>query len=45
MQSQIPTGRFCEPGEIAEAVVWLCGDGNGMVNGADIRIDGGFTIR
>ena len=45
MQSQIPTGRFCEPSEIASAMEWLCRDENGMINGADIRIDGGFTIR
>lgn len=41
---QIPTGRFCEPDEVADAVEWLCRDGSGMVNGADIRLDGGFTI-
>lgn len=45
MQVQIPTGRFCEPIEIATAMEWLCRDGNGMINGADVRIDGGFTIR
>jgi NAD(P)-dependent dehydrogenase (short-subunit alcohol dehydrogenase family) len=45
MQAQIPTGRFCEPSEIASAMEWLCRDDNGMINGADIRIDGGFTIR
>ena len=45
MLAQIPTGRFCEPDEIATAMEWLCRDENGMINGADIRIDGGFTIR
>lgn len=45
MFDQIPTGRFAQPEEIAQAVLYLCGDGAGMVNGADIRIDGGFTIQ
>ena len=45
MLAQIPTGRFCEPDEISKAMEWLCRDDNGMINGADIRIDGGFTIR
>jgi len=41
---QIPTGRFAEPEEIAEAIAFLVKDESGMVNGADIKIDGGFTI-
>lgn len=45
MLAQIPTGRFAEPSEIADAIVYLCRDESGMINGADIRIDGGFTIR
>ncbi|KAK5058548.1 hypothetical protein LTR84_010811 [Exophiala bonariae] len=42
--SQIPTGRFSVPAEIAEAIEFLCRDGSGMINGADLRVDGGFTI-
>ncbi|KAI1339787.1 NAD(P)-binding protein [Xylariaceae sp. FL0016] len=42
---QVPTGRFVMPEEVAEAIAFLCQDANGMINGADIRIDGGFTIR
>lgn len=45
MESMIPTGRFAVPDEIASAVEWLCRDESAMVNGADIRVDGGFTIR
>ncbi|PKX89241.1 putative short-chain dehydrogenase/reductase [Aspergillus novofumigatus IBT 16806] len=41
----IPTGRFALPEEVADAVVFLCQDSSGMVNGADIRVDGGFTIQ
>ncbi|KAI0483922.1 NAD(P)-binding protein [Xylariaceae sp. FL0804] len=42
---QVPAGRFVMPDEVAGAVAFLCQDGNGMINGADLRIDGGFTIR
>lgn len=41
MLAQIPVGRFAEPQEIAEAMEWLCRDGNGMLNGMDVKIDGG----
>ncbi|PWY75200.1 short chain dehydrogenase/ reductase [Aspergillus sclerotioniger CBS 115572] len=41
----IPTGKFALPEEVADAVLFLCQDSSGMVNGADIRVDGGFTIR
>jgi len=42
--AQIPTGRFSEPAEIAHAIEFLCRDESAMINGADIRVDGGFTI-
>jgi NAD(P)-dependent dehydrogenase (short-subunit alcohol dehydrogenase family) len=41
----IPTGRFALPREIAAAAVYLASDASGMVNGADLVIDGGYTIR
>jgi NAD(P)-dependent dehydrogenase (short-subunit alcohol dehydrogenase family) len=44
-QDEIPTGRFATPVEIAAAVLFLVGRSAGMVNGADLRVDGGFTIR
>lgn len=44
-EAAIPTGRFAEPYEVAEVIGWLVGDDTGMINGADIRVDGGFTIR
>ena len=43
--AQIPTGRFALPEEIADAIVFLCRDESGMVNGADVKVDGGFTAR
>jgi NAD(P)-dependent dehydrogenase (short-subunit alcohol dehydrogenase family) len=42
---EIPTGRFALPREIAAAAVYLASDASGMVNGADLVIDGGYTIR
>jgi len=44
-QDEIPTGRFAVPDEIAAAVLFLAGESSAMVNGADLRVDGGFTIR
>ncbi|WIB13201.1 GolD/DthD family dehydrogenase [Curtobacterium sp. MCPF17_052] len=44
-QDEIPTGRFATPAEIASAVLFLAGESAAMVNGADLRVDGGFTIR
>ncbi len=44
MKAQIPTGRFAQPEEVAAAAVYLAGDDAEMVNGADLVIDGGFTI-
>ncbi|CAG7923485.1 unnamed protein product [Penicillium olsonii] len=41
----IPTGKFALPEEVADAVLFLCEDSSGMINGADIRVDGGFTVR
>lgn len=43
-KAQIPVRRFAEPEEIGAAVVYLASKEAAMVNGADLRIDGGFTI-
>ncbi|MDQ2755362.1 MAG: D-threitol dehydrogenase [Actinomycetota bacterium] len=44
-KAQIPTGRFALPQEIAAAVLFLSSNGSDMVNGADLVVDGGYTIR
>ncbi|VAW20521.1 3-oxoacyl-[acyl-carrier protein] reductase [hydrothermal vent metagenome] len=45
MKAQIPLGRFAEPEEIAAAAIFLASDGANMINGADLLIDGGFTVK
>lgn len=45
LKRQIPAGRFAEPHEVANAVVFLASTSARMINGADLVIDGGFTIR
>lgn len=36
-----PQGRFVTPQEVADAVVWLCGDAAGAMNGQAIAVAGG----
>ncbi|GAA2013688.1 D-threitol dehydrogenase [Nakamurella flavida] len=44
-REQIPTGRFALPREVAGAAVFLASGAARMVNGADLVVDGGYTIR
>lgn len=44
-KAQIPTGRFAEPEEVAAAAVFLASDAAAMINGADLLVDGGYTVR
>jgi NAD(P)-dependent dehydrogenase (short-subunit alcohol dehydrogenase family) len=39
-----PIGRIAMPGELAEAVVWLCSDDASFVIGSHLVVDGGHTI-
>jgi D-threitol dehydrogenase (NAD+) len=45
LKALIPTGRFAEPHEIASAAVFLASDEAAMVNGADLLVDGGYTVK
>ena len=39
---RIPMGRFGTPEDVAEAVVFLCGEGAGYITGQVLTIDGGL---
>jgi NAD(P)-dependent dehydrogenase (short-subunit alcohol dehydrogenase family) len=43
-KKRIPMGRFAYPEEIAAAAVFLASNGADMINGADLLVDGGYTI-
>jgi len=45
LKAQIPIGRFAYPNEIAAAAVFLASDAAAMITGADLLIDGGYTIK
>lgn len=45
LKKLIPVGRFALPEEIAAAAVFLASSAADMINGADLLIDGGYTIR
>lgn len=40
-----PVGRFGQPEEIANAVVWLCSDKASFVTGHAMAVDGGFVAQ
>ncbi|MGH8783231.1 GolD/DthD family dehydrogenase [Paraburkholderia sp.] len=44
MKDLIPVGRFAYTDEIAAAILFLASNGSDMINGADLMIDGGYTI-
>ncbi len=44
-QAEIPVGRFAMPEEIAAVATFLASRASDMINGADLVVDGGFTIR
>jgi len=41
----VPMGRLVEPGEVADAVLWLVSAEASFVTGVALPIDGGFTAR
>jgi NAD(P)-dependent dehydrogenase (short-subunit alcohol dehydrogenase family) len=43
MRRVIPMGRFGQPEEIAQAILWLCSDENAFVTGQALQLDGGLT--
>lgn len=45
MKEKIPAGRFVYPEEIANCALYLASEAADMINGANIMIDGGYTVR
>ncbi|MBN8950519.1 MULTISPECIES: SDR family oxidoreductase [unclassified Rhizobium] len=44
MRERIPVGRFVEPTEVAEVILFLLSDAAAMVNGISMPVDGGYMI-
>ena len=40
-----PVGRFGQPAEVGEAVVWLCSDAASFVTGIPMQVDGGLVAQ
>jgi NAD(P)-dependent dehydrogenase (short-subunit alcohol dehydrogenase family) len=40
---QMVTGRFSQPGEVADVVLFLASPRAGDITGTDVTIDGGFV--
>jgi 3-oxoacyl-[acyl-carrier protein] reductase len=44
LESQIPLGRFAEPAEIVDTVLFLASPGAGYITGSIVNVDGGLAI-
>lgn len=42
MLASVPLGRFAEPEDVSDAVLYLLSDGAAMLNGVVLPVDGGF---
>ena len=45
MLTRIPMGRFVEPEEVADVILYLLSPRASMVTGSSLPIDGGFRAR
>lgn len=44
MLARIPVGRFAEPEDVAEVVLFLLSDAAAMVHGVSLPVDGGYMV-
>ena len=40
-----PMGRLGQPGEVADAVIFLCGGRSSFITGSPMVVDGGYSER
>lgn len=45
MKKKIPVGRFAQPDEVAAAILYLVSGHSRIVTGANLLIDGGYTVQ
>ncbi|XP_014237482.1 L-xylulose reductase [Trichogramma pretiosum] len=45
LRVKIPLGRFAEPEEVVDSIVFLLSDKSSMTTGTGVTIDGGYTIQ
>jgi enoyl-[acyl-carrier protein] reductase III len=43
-QTRTPAGRMVEPGDVADAVAYLCSPGAEMIRGQTVIVDGGYSL-
>jgi enoyl-[acyl-carrier protein] reductase III len=43
-RERTPAGRLVEPGDVADAVAWLCSPAAEMVRGHTLVVDGGYSL-
>ena len=43
--SAVPQGRWCQPEEVADAVIFLCSEAASHITGHVLPVDGGWTAR
>ena len=45
MKAKIPAGRFCEPIEVADAILFVSSSASNMICGHDLMVDCGYMLQ